>query len=63
MNNHDLDIVGVPSTILSWLAFFEVVSISPILNVGVSLLSLTWLCMQIFGWIEKRIKEKKHGKE
>lgn len=63
MTNHDLDFVGVPSTILSWMAFFELVSISPVLNVGVSLMSIAWLSMQMYGWIEKRVKGKKHGKE
>jgi hypothetical protein len=63
MTNHDLDIIGVPSTILSWMAFFELVSISPILNVGVSLMSITWLFMQMYGWVEKRIKDKKNGKK
>lgn len=63
MTNHDLDFVGVPSTILSWMAFFELVSISPVLNVGVSLMSIAWLSMQMYSWVEKRVKEKKHGKE
>lgn len=61
MNNHELDFLGIPSTLLSWMAFFEIVSISPILNIGVSLLSISWLSLQIYGWVEKRIKDKKHG--
>jgi hypothetical protein len=63
MDNHELDFLGIPSTILSWLAFFNVVSISPILNGIVSILSVTWLSMQIYGWVEKRIKASKHGKK
>lgn len=60
MNNHDFDFLGIPSTILSWLAFFQLIEISPILNVAVSILSITWLSMQIYGWVEKRIKDKKN---
>jgi hypothetical protein len=63
MNNHELDFLGIPSTILSWLAFFNVVSISPILNGLVSIMSLVWLSMQMYAWIEKRIKASKHGKK
>lgn len=63
MDNHELDFLGIPSTLLSWMAFFEVVSISPILNIGVSLLSISWLSLQIYGWVEKRIKDKKHGSQ
>ena len=63
MDNHELDFLGIPSTLLSWMAFFEVVSISPILNIGVSLLSISWLSLQIYGWVEKRIKDKKNGSQ
>jgi hypothetical protein len=63
MDNHELDFLGIPSTILSWLAFFNLVSISPILNGLVSVMSLVWLSMQMYGWIEKRIKASKNGKK
>jgi p-aminobenzoyl-glutamate transporter AbgT len=63
MDNHEFDFLGIPSTILSWLAFFNLVSISPILNGLVSIMSLVWLSMQIYGWVEKRIKAYKNGKK
>jgi p-aminobenzoyl-glutamate transporter AbgT len=63
MDNHELDFLGIPSTILSWLAFFNLVSISPILNGLVSIMSLVWLSMQMYGWVEKRIKASKNGKK
>jgi hypothetical protein len=63
MDNNELDFLGIPSTILSWLAFFNVVSISPILNGLVSTMSLIWLSLQIYSWVEKRIKARKNGKK
>jgi hypothetical protein len=63
MDNNELDFLGIPSTVLSWLAFFNVVSISPILNGLVSSMSLIWLSLQIYGWVEKRIKARKNGKK
>lgn len=59
MTHHELDLVGIPSTILAWLSVFEMVSMDPIVSVGVKLLSTVWLGMQIYGWIEKRIKDNK----
>jgi len=60
-NSADITFLGVPSTIVSWLAYLNVVDINPLVNFVVSIFSLTWLSMQIYGWIEKRIKEKKYG--
>lgn len=61
MTEQDLDIVGVPSTVVSWLSMLQIISIGPMLNIIVSLMSLTWLSMQIYGWVEKRIKDKKNA--
>lgn len=57
----DVTFIGVPSTILSWLAYLNVVHINPLVNFVVSIFSLTWLSLQIYGWVEKRIKDKKYG--
>lgn len=61
--NHsaDLDIVGFPSTIMTWLVVFDVVKINPLVTFIVSIMSLVWLSLQIYGWFEKRIK--KNGKK
>jgi hypothetical protein len=59
--NQDLDIVGFPSTVMTWLVVFDVVKINPLVTFIVSIMSLVWLSLQIYGWIEKRIK--KNGKE
>lgn len=59
--SNDINFVGIPATVLSWLSIFEVVKINPMLDFLVSLFSITWLSIQIFGWIEKRIKSKKNA--
>jgi hypothetical protein len=59
--SHDMDFVGVPATILSWLSLFEVVKMNPMLDFTVSVFSIAWLSIQIFSWIEKRIKSNKNA--
>ena len=63
MTNHGLDTVGIPSTIITWLSIFEVINMDPVLSIVIKLFSLVWLSMQIYGWVEKRIKDNKHAKE
>ena len=57
----DVTIIGLPSTIISWMAFLNIVQVNPFVNFIVSIFSITWLSLQIYGWIEKRIKERKYG--
>ena len=54
--NQDLDILGVPSTVMTWLVVFDLLKINPLVTFIVSLMSLVWLSLQIYGWFEKRIK-------
>ena len=62
MSSHnDITFLGIPSTLVSWLAYLNIVDINPLINFVVSIFSLTWLSMQIYGWIEKRVKENKNG--
>jgi hypothetical protein len=61
LTSNDMDFVGIPATVLSWLSIFEVLNINPMLDFLVSLFSITWLSIQIFGWVEKRIKAKKNA--
>ena len=62
MNAHnDITFLGVPSTIVSWMAYLNIVDINPLVNFVVSIFSLTWLSIQIYSWIEKRIKDRKNG--
>ena len=57
----DIAFLGVPSTIISWIAYLNIVDVNPLINFVVSIFSLAWLSLQIYGWIEKRIKENKNG--
>jgi hypothetical protein len=62
MNTHnDITFLGVPSTIVSWMAYLNIVEVNPLINFVVSIFSLTWLSIQIYSWVEKRIKEKRNG--
>lgn len=59
----DLTLVGFPATILAWLNIFDLINISPMLDFAVSMVSLLWLSMQIYAWLEKRIKAKKNARK
>lgn len=59
----DLTLVGFPATILAWMNMFNLININPLLDFAVSMVSLAWLSMQIYGWVEKRIKAKKNARK
>jgi hypothetical protein len=62
MNDHnDITFLGVPSTVLSWMAYLNIVDVNPLVNFVVSIFSLVWLSIQIYSWIEKRVKDKTNG--
>jgi formate hydrogenlyase subunit 3/multisubunit Na+/H+ antiporter MnhD subunit len=62
MNTHnDITFLGVPSTIVSWMAYLNIVDVNPLVNFVVSIFSLVWLSIQIYSWKEKRIKDKRNG--
>jgi hypothetical protein len=50
--------VGVPATILTWLNYMNIMTMTPVLQFLVTLLSLVWLCIQIGGWVSKKLKKK-----
>ena len=60
MSYTDTNVVGVPSTILAWMSDLGFVNMDPIMSFGFKFLSSVWLCMQIYGWVEKRIKDRKN---
>jgi hypothetical protein len=57
----DVTFIGIPSTVISWMAYLNLVDINPLINFVVSIFSVTWLSLQIYGWIEKRIKDRTNG--
>ena len=60
--NHEISeatgIVGVPATILTWLNYMNIMAMTPVLQFFVTFLSLVWLCIQIGGWVHKKLKKK-----
>jgi len=54
--NHELDIVGFPATVVTWLSLLNIVTVTPMVTLVASSMSIIWLSMQIYGWVEKRIK-------
>lgn len=59
--HNDITFLGIPSTLVSWMAYLNIVDINPLINFVVSIFSAVWLSMQIYGWIEKRVKDKYNG--
>jgi nitrogen fixation/metabolism regulation signal transduction histidine kinase len=43
------------------MAYLNIVDVNPLVNFVVSIFSLVWLSIQIYSWIEKRIKDKRNG--
>ena len=61
MNPHqELGVIGLPATIITWLTMLDIMTLTPIATLVASSLSTIWLSLQIYGWIEKRIKNKKN---
>lgn len=50
--------VGVPATILTWLNYMNIMTMTPLLQFLVTLLSFVWLVIQIGGWVSKKLKKK-----
>jgi hypothetical protein len=50
--------VGIPATVLTWLNYMSIMKLTPILQFFVTLLSFVWLCIQIGGWVSKKLKKK-----
>lgn len=51
-------VVGVPATILTWLNYMNIMTMTPVLQFLVTLLSFVWLCIQIGGWVSKKLKNR-----
>lgn len=60
--NHEISeatgVIGVPATILTWLNYMNIMAMTPVLQFFVTFLSLVWLCIQIGGWLYKKLKKK-----
>lgn len=56
--NNDLTPVGVIMTVASWMNIFGIVEFNPFMQSIVYLLTITWLSMQIYGFLKKQFKKK-----
>lgn len=57
--NSEFTLVGIPSTIITWLSMINLIKINPFMQFVVSLMSILWLSMQIYSFAKKHTTKKK----
>lgn len=55
----EISSVGLASTAISWLSFMEVVKVSPYTQLVVNILSIIWLSLQIYNFVNTKIIKRK----
>ena len=55
----EISSVGVASTAISWLSFMEVVKVSPYTQLIVNILSIIWLSLQIYNFVNTKVIKRK----
>jgi hypothetical protein len=55
----EISSVGVASTVISWLSFIELVKVSPYTQLAVNILSIIWLSLQIYNFVNTKIIKRK----
>ena len=55
----EISSVGLASTAISWLSFMEVVKVSPYTQLIVNVLSMVWLSLQIYNFVNTKIIKRK----
>ena len=55
----EISSVGLASTAISWLSFMEVVKVSPYTQLIVNCLSIIWLSLQIYNFVNTKIIKRK----
>lgn len=56
--NTELTPIGITFTAISWLNIFGIVSINPLLQSIVYLMTIAWLGMQMYAFLKKQFKKK-----
>ena len=56
--NSELTPMGVIVTATSWLNIFGIVEFNPFMQSIVYILTISWLSMQIYGYLKKQFKKK-----
>jgi hypothetical protein len=55
----EISSVGLASTAISWLSFIELVKVSPYTQLAVNILSIIWLSLQIYNFVNTKIIKRK----
>jgi hypothetical protein len=55
----EISSVGLASTAISWLSFMELVKVSPYTQLTVNILSIIWLSLQIYNFVNTKIIKRK----
>ena len=55
----EISSVGLASTAISWLSFIEVVKVSPYTQLIANILSIIWLSIQIYNFVNMKIIKRK----
>jgi hypothetical protein len=55
----EISSVGLASTAISWLSFIELVKVSPYTQLTVNILSIIWLSLQIYNFVNTKIIKRK----
>ena len=58
-DSSEISSVGIASTVISWLSFMDVVKVSPYTQLIVNILSMIWLSMQIYNFVNSKVVKKK----
>ena len=57
--DNDLTPIGVITMAVSWLDIFGIVKLNPFLQTIVYLMTISWLGMQMYGFIKKQLGKRK----
>jgi len=55
----EISSVGLASTAISWLSFIDIVKVSPYTQLIVNILSVIWLSLQIYNFVNTKIIKRK----
>jgi hypothetical protein len=55
----EISSVGLASTAISWLSFIDIIKVSPYTQLAVNILSVIWLSLQIYNFVNTKIIKRK----
>ena len=56
--DNDLTPIGIMTMAVSWLDIFGIVTLNPLLQTIVYLMTICWLGMQMYGFIKKQFRKR-----